>query len=295
MVIEAEYFQIIQCIKKEFDIFEDYFKNRLKTEIPEKFKEILEFYFSKKGKRIRPALIFLLLNALGHEVCEKHYLLAFANEMIHNATLLHDDIIDNAQFRHSLPSINALYDNKLAVLAGDYLLSLALGALSEIGDSKVIKIHTTSISRLISGEIGQYFEKGEKVTIEHYLQKSRNKPAELFRAGLLSAVEISQNPANCGEIEAFSLNFGTAFQIFNDLAGIAEDIANGVSTAPVIYYSQITKVPPDIKSLQNSTAIDQTKALISEYLRRAIENIAFIEDNQYKKAIVDLCKIINQC
>lgn len=295
MADSAEYFKIIKCIENEFSFFDKCFESRIKKEIPAKFGEILDFYFSKKGKRLRPALIFLILKSMGLEIAEKHYLLAFANEMIHNATLLHDDIIDNAAFRHSLPALNALYDNKMAVLAGDYLLSLALEALSELGAAEVIKIHANSISNLISGEIGQYFEKDSEVTIEQYIEKSKNKTAELFRTGIAGAVAlVEQEIAHKNEIEAFALNFGIAFQIKNDLGGLEEDIKNGVKTAPIIYYKELTQKPLSVEAIQNSAAIEKTKNLIRLYTGRAIENIAFIEDNQYKKAICDLCRIINQ-
>ena len=294
MVKEANYFQIIECIKNEFDIFEKCFKSRINCDIPEQFREVLELYFSKKGKRIRPALIFLVLRALGLEISEKHYLLAFAVEMIHNATLLHDDIIDNALIRHSLPAINVVYDSKMAVLAGDYLLSAALRALCELENSKIIKIQTNSISRLLTGEIGQYFEKRKPVSIEQYIEKSQNKTAELFKAGILSALELSSFN-NTAEIEQFALNFGIAFQIRNDLAGIEDDLKNGLQTAPAIFYSEHSKDTPTYSKIQNSPAIAQTKELISFYSGRAVENICFIEDNLFKNAIIDLCKIINQC
>lgn len=295
MVSSAEYFKIIKCIEKEFSFFDKCFESRIKKEIPPKFGEVLNFYFSKKGKRLRPALIFLILKSMGFKIEEKHYLLAFATEMIHNATLLHDDIIDNAAFRHSLPALNNLYDNKMAVLAGDYLLSLALEALSEPGSAEVIKIHANSISNLVSGEIGQYFEKDSEVTIEQYIEKSKNKTAELFRAGIVSAMALLENEiAHKKEIEAFALNFGIAFQIKNDICGIEEDIKNNIKTAPIIYYKELTQKMPTAEAIQNSAAIEKTKNLIELYTGRAIENIAFIEDNQYKKAICDLCRIINQ-
>ena len=87
---------------------------------------------------------------------------------------------------------------------------------------------------------------------------------------------------------------GIAFQIKNDLGGLEEDIKNGVKTAPIIYYKELTQNPLSVEAIQNSAAIEKTKNLIGLYAGRAIENIAYIEDNQYKKAICDLCRIINQ-
>ena len=294
MVKEAKYFQIIKCVKNELDFFDKCFKSRINRDVPAQFQKVIDLYFAQKGKRVRPALIFLLLKALGLEITEKHYLLAFACEMIHNATLLHDDIIDNAALRRSAPSINAIYDNKMAVLAGDYLLGVALGALCELENAQIIKICAQSISRLVHGEISQYFEKGRRVSIEEYIEKSKNKTAELFKAGLLSALELS-SCKKTAEIERFALNFGIAFQIRNDLEGIEDDLQNGLMTAPVIFYSCLSDEPPSLQKIQNSPAVERTKELISAYSTQAIENIAFIGDNLYKNALIDLCKIINQC
>lgn len=292
MAIDEEYFEIISCVEDELKIFDQYFKIRLLNDIPLKFDGIIKSYFSKKGKRIRPALIFLVLKAMNEEVCEQHYLNALAVEMIHNATLLHDDIIDESTARHSMPSLNVQYDPKLAVLAGDYLLSIALSALSELKSAEVTEIYTRSISSLINGEISQYFEKEENVSIEQYISKSQNKTAELFKAGLLSALFFTKKFHNEKNIEDFALNFGTAFQIYNDLNGIDEDMKNGINTAPILYYKEFSQDILTAEKIKNSPAIEKTHDLINYYRNKAIENISFLEDNQYKKAIIELCKII---
>lgn len=291
----CKYENTVSIIFEEITSFQTYFENSfLTSDTP--ITTVLSDYFSKKGKRIRPVLIFLLVKALGFSADESIYKLAFADEMIHNATLMHDDIIDSSPTRHGKTTINQAYDSKLAVLAGDYLLSLALKALSSFENSEIIKIHTDSISNIINGEISQYFEREKLLSIEEYIEKSKNKTAELFKAGLVSAAVICETETeNIKNIENFALNFGTAFQIHNDLADAieengGEDFKNATYTAPWIYYFAENH---DVKTkmLKNTSAVHKTQDLIDSYISRAIENINFLGDNQFKQGIINLCNL----
>lgn len=287
----SRYNEIISCIKGELESFDRYFESELLEERTQ-ITPVLDRYFANKGKRIRTALIFLLTKALGSDVGEAQFKLAFADEMIHNATLIHDDIVDESLTRRGEETINAGYDNKLAVLAGDYLLALALKALSSLENLEVHNIHSSSMLNIINGEISQYFKRDEIPTIEEYIEKSKNKTAELFRTGLCSAALLCEKSENYTNIEDFAINFGIAFQIHNDLKELAEDIKNGIYTAPLIYYLQ-EKTPEDFSlgGLENSRAIDKTQDLINICLERAIENISFLEDNQYKHSMIELGKL----
>lgn len=289
-----EYKKSLICITEELKSFDEYIKeqfciNNTKIEI------ILDEYVNRSGKRIRPSLIFLLTKSLGNEVNQTQFRLAFAVEMIHNATLIHDDIIDGSLLRRGGKTLNEEYDSKLAVLAGDYLLSLALKALVSFENQEIIKIHTDSISNLIEGEIEQYFEKSNPVSIQSYIEKSKKKTAELFKAALCSTNVLGGKAEYAQKTENFALDFGTAFQIHNDLKDVEQDLKNATFTAPALFYIEEKK--PDsvhnmkINDIKQTCAIDKTRDLIKLYADRAIENINFIEDNQYKQAIINLCKI----
>lgn len=301
MTFENEYNQILNCIKYEIDTFNEYLKKQFCIK-NNKIENLLSNLVLRGGKRIRPALIFLITKAQGAQITEKTVQLAFADEMIHNATLIHDDIIDCSLLRRGQKTLNFEYDSKLAVLGGDYLLSLALKELSSLDNGKIIKIHTDSISNLINGELEQYFETGKIISIDKYIEKSRNKTAELFKAGVLSACILSDRTDCIGQIENFALDFGTAFQINNDLKDIEQDAKNKTFTAPILYFMEEKKFNAlnninihqiDLNAPEMTAAIQKTHRLINKYSEQAIENISHLEDNQYKRAIINLIKMLN--
>ncbi|MDD3237111.1 MAG: polyprenyl synthetase family protein [Candidatus Gastranaerophilales bacterium] len=264
------------------------------------------FIFSK-SKRLRSLLCFLLVKALNKPIKKDIIKLAASTELIHNATLIHDDVIDNSDKRRGQKTINAEFDNQLAVIAGDFLLSLALEELISLNRNDIIHIYTKSLTKICSGEIFQYFEKNEIVSLEEYIEKSKLKTALLFEAILLSCVLLSDEKNYAKEISGFAINFGLAFQIRDDLVSLLnlddskpyeEDLKNGNYTAPIIFLlkedKNLLSLPNDelVKKLKNSSAIDDTKNLIALYAKSAIDYLGFIEDNQYKQSIVKLCQHI---
>ena len=304
-----KYLNIVQKVKP-------YLEN-LDTEINNHFNQydndrneilpIIKEFLANKGKRIRPVVIFLVLKALNRDIKPGHYKIAMSNELIHNATLIHDDIIDCSLIRRGKKTLNFNYDSKLAVLAGDYLLAEVLEILSDIESKEIRKIYSNALSYLINGELNQYFHRFKILTIEDYIEKSKNKTARLFEAGIVSAYLFESNDKqNLENIRDFALNFGIAFQIYNDLENLNsedklnEDIQNGDYSAPVIFYAQ-EKCPQKTCRLDNSTlilkqlkktsAIEKTKELIKIYITRAIENLSFIEDNLYKQTLIELCQL----
>ena len=268
---------------------------------------IINEFFAHKGKRIRCVLIFLFVKALNKEIDDFCLKIAAATEIIHNATLIHDDIIDCSIMRRGKKTINFDYDSKLAVLCGDYLLAEVLKILADTKDERIRKIYSDSVSRMILGEIKQYFNRFKILSIEQYLEKSKDKTARLFEAGIVSSYyAISPEIPNLDHVKSFALNFGTAFQIINDLENfdnpekINEDIQNGDYSAPLIYYvldkykdstRSLNNPAQVLKQLKNTDALEKTKQLAKYYLNSAIENISFLEDNLYKRAIMDLCNL----
>lgn len=257
-------------------------------------------YLTAKSKRIRPTLVFLFSKALGLEIDEKIYHLACSVELVHNSTLVHDDILDNADTRRGQVSLNYKLGNNLSVLAGDILLSVALKELIKCGSLEAIDIFAHSIYLMCKGEVNQNFTIGKLPTMEEYIKKSEYKTGELFKAPLTSLAIIT-NKAPKEKMYSFARNFGIAFQIKDDILNVLKtddtkpqmsDVHNGIYTAPVIYLNEDKKVEnlseqEIIDSLNaNKKYIDKTAALIEEYATRAIADIDFIEDNQYKQEII---------
>lgn len=309
MSFSEQYKSIIEPVSADFVMLDekvsDYFSK--KEGENNQILPIIKEFVSNSGKRLRPALIFLWVHALNKEVdsfCIKN---AMACEFIHNATLIHDDIIDCSLIRRGKKTLNFDYDSKLAVLAGDYLLSEVLKMLSSVDNEKIRTVYSKAVSKMVQGELHQYFNRFKLLSIEKYIEKSRDKTARLFEAGLMSAYLFeNDNPVNLDCVKSFGKNFGIAFQILNDLENlnspekINEDVQNGDYSAPLIYFAKEkygdevdTLNSPSIalKQLKNSDAVQKTMALAKYYLNSAIENTAFLEDNLYKRAIIDLCNL----
>lgn len=250
----------------------------------------------------------MLSKALFEKVSNEQLKVASATEIIHNATLVHDDIIDDSDLRRGEITVNYEFDNSLAVVAGDFLLSLALEELLSIDNREVIRIFTNSLTQVCMGEIRQYFDKNKILSIEEYIKKSRQKTAMLFEASLLSVSALNQNKFK-DKIQNFASNFGIAFQIRDDLINIVKiedlkpiynDIQNGIYTAPLIYLfeenPELVNSPIEtmVSAFESSGAIEKTKKLIQNHISLAIDSLDFINDNFYKQSIINLCTYISE-
>ena len=309
-VFNEKYKEILSVISSDLKNFEStlnsYFDGAASRK--EQIVPIIKDFLGNKGKRIRPALIFLFAKIFNKNNDGFVTKIALANELLHNATLIHDDIIDCSILRRGKATLNFDYDSKLAVLAGDFLIAKVLELLFDIDDSSIRKLHSAAVSNLINGELYQYFNRYRLLDIDKYIEKSKDKTARLFEAGI-NSVYLYQNsePVYLENIKNFALNFGTAFQIINDIDNfydkerLDEDIKNGDYSAPFIFYVQekyggdLSKVQNTgllFKQIKNTSAIQKSQELAKHYINLAIENISFLEDNQYKRAVIKLCNLI---
>ena len=304
-----KYCEIITPVSAELSKLDEIFFAHFSKNVQPKNEiiPIINEFFQQKGKRLRPAMTFLFAKAMGQNISDLHYDIAFSNELIHNATLIHDDIIDCSLIRRGEKTLNFNYDSKLAVLAGDYLLAEVLKIMNKFDSYEIRKIHNDAVSDLIQGELFQYFNRFKVLSINEYMDKSKKKTASLFEAGLVSVCYTDEHTKKFVDIARdFAQNFGIAFQIHNDLKNItrpekiSEDIQNGDYSAPIIFYAQ-DKYGQDVKkfddlskifkNLKTSVAIDKTKRLIEECFDKAIENLMYLEDNLYRRALIDLCNL----
>lgn len=259
-------------------------------------------FITAKSKKIRPVLIFLISKALNINISEKIMNIAVSTELIHNATLIHDDIIDNADKRRGNTSLNIQLGNNLSVLAGDLLLSFAMNKLAECENIQILNLYSNSLRKMCMGEINQHFSLYKVPSVDNYIEKSKNKTAELFKAAL-NSISIIENLKEKENINCFAENFGIAFQIKDDLENIKNidkskptlnDIFNGIYTFPVIILNQKQNVANLSKEeiintiYNNQDIIEETSKLIKEYAKRAIDSLTFIQDNQYKNELIKL-------
>lgn len=244
-------------------------------------KNILSSFLSQESKMIRSLLACLFFKG---NISEEQYKILIATELIHNASLIHDDVIDEGIIRRKNQTINVKYDNKLAVIAGDYLISLATKELLDLENSDVIKIFFETISKMCIGESNQYFFKGKIPTLEEYLIKTQYKTAELFKACMVT-MSLYSDTEQINEAREFALNYGIAFQIKNDLddykQGVekSQDIKDENYTAPVILLNSIE---------YNDDAIEKTLDLIHNYCVKARKILQKFEDDIYKDYLIGL-------
>lgn len=265
-----------------------------------KLSMILYDYVASKSKRIRSSILFLLLKSVGVAVGQSSVEVAGITELVHNASLIHDDVIDDALERRGKTSLNAEYDNKLAVLAGDYILSVVMKRLLGLKIPELLDNFVDCLKEMVESESKQYFSRFEQVTINDYLEKTREKTARLFAVGIENALIVEDRKDLSAKFREFALNFGTAFQIKNDMENLEEDFRSGIYTAPLIYLSkQVGGIREKsfeeiVYLLKSSNSVEQSKALLHAHVERAIDIISFIEDNQYKKQIVYLCQLLEE-
>lgn len=297
----------MKIIENELNLLNKLLGNALNIVPEEISKDINNFVFSK-SKRIRPALIFFVANAMNYKISDKILNLSAAVELIHNATLIHDDIIDNADVRRGRTSLNITLGNNLSVLSGDILLSAAMQLLSKLGDMEIIELYSFTLQKMCEGEINQHFSLNKIPTIEEYLRKTQNKTAELFAAALESLC-IIENSNYRSDIRNFAINFGIAFQIKDDLDNILNtdegkpslsDIHNGIYTLPVILLAEnikdITKMNNEeitAELRKNPAILNKTQETINEYINKAIASLGFMQDNQYKECIIKHSRKLN--
>ena len=298
-MLTKTYAEIIECIKSDMSKFDSSLRDSVKKYGNELTKD-LESFLSQGSKRLRIVFIFLITRALGYEPSQKQFNLANGIELMHNASLLHDDVVDNATVRRKKKSFNAIYDNTISIIGGDYLLSLALENFMSIKEPKILKLFLKTLKTLCEGEIHQYFYKNNICTIDEYIEKSYKKTAVLYEFAVLSAAFLTDKTVDFSE---FIRNYGIAFQIRDDYNNIykaetSTDIEEGVFTAPVISaaadYEQIDDFEPRkiFEIIKNKKYEQLTKELLQKYINKSIESLNFLKDSEYKAALIELCRFL---
>lgn len=249
------------------------FENNLKTFVKPRVEDYLYKFLFAKSKRLRPLLGILFLKSYGLELTEEHHNLFRAVELIHNASLIHDDIIDNSDERRNIRSINSEFDNSLAVSSGDLILALGMQNIINISNKAVQKMFTENMSEICNGEINQYFSKFKTPTTDEYIEKSYKKTALLFELSVLGGIILSKKTEYEEIAKEFSKNFGIAFQINNDFQNFLEDNSDfeqGIYTAPYFL------------------GVEKTQCLINNYIVKTEEILKNLPNNEYSKAIKDI-------
>ncbi|MDQ6815769.1 MAG: polyprenyl synthetase family protein [Bacteroidota bacterium] len=233
-----------KIISEELKEFEIHFKTAVKSNVS-LLDKIMQFIVKRKGKQLRP--MFVLLSAkLGGQINEKSYRAASLVELLHTATLVHDDVVDESLQRRGFFSINALWKNKIAVIVGDYLLSKGLLLSLDNGDYKMLQILSNAIKLMSEGELLQ-LEKARNLNLKEdvYFEIIKNKTASLLASSCAAGASTTfTNEQEIEKMRTFGEKVGIAFQIKDDLfdygnADIGKPTGNDIKekklTLPLIY------------------------------------------------------------
>jgi octaprenyl-diphosphate synthase len=243
-----------KVIAKELELFEEHFKEAVKSRVS-LLDRIMQYIVKRKGKQMRP--MFVLLSAKLHgEINDASYRAASLVELLHTATLVHDDVVDDATERRGMFSINALWKNKIAVLVGDYLLSKGLLLSLENKDFTILTILSNAVKKMSEGELLQ-IEKTRNLNFDEsvYYEIINGKTASLLASSCAAgASSVTENDETIQKMREFGENVGMAFQIKDDLFDYGEakigkptgnDIKEKKLTLPLIHILQ--KVSPSLK------------------------------------------------
>ena len=290
-----ELIEITSSIKPEADGFEKKLK-KIILESDNFLKDYLSEFLFSNPKRLRPLFVYLFSKLLD---ISSNYVdnIALALELIHNASLIHDDIIDEASTRRNMPSCCGKFGSKIAVLEGDFLLSSALEILADC-PNEIIKIFSKKIKETLLGELNQNSNLNKIRSIDEYINKTLLKTTNLFLAGLESLFCLKNVDENRKKaLRGFLKNYSVAFQIKNDLDNIKNedysDIKCGNYTLPVIYFcldKNINKFDFNVFDSNKEKYIKKTIDKIEELKKVAADYLNIIENSFYKKEIIKLCE-----
>lgn len=303
-------------IKEELRAFESHFRDSMRSHVA-LLDKIMYYIVQRKGKQIRPIFVFLSAKALG-PIHENTYDAASMIELLHTATLVHDDVVDDSLERRGFFSINALWKNKIAVLVGDYLLSKGLLLAINNERFQLLKVVSKAVKEMSEGELMQ-IEKARKLDIKEsiYFEIIRQKTASLISAACeAGALSVGASQFQSEQMRQFGEKVGIAFQIKDDLFdyGVQDigkplgiDIKEKKMTLPLIYALQqssntqkkhiinliknhsneTSKVREVIEWVNNSGGIDYAKEKMNAFCAEA-RNILFQVANNDATASLSL-------
>ena len=312
--------KVVEQIKKpiygEMELFEEKFTQSMSSQVA-LLNRITHFIINRKGKQMRPMFVFLVAKLLGNgKVNERTYRGASVIELIHTATLVHDDVVDDSNKRRGFFSINALWKNKIAVLVGDFLLSKGLLLSIENEDFDLLKIISVAVREMSQGELLQIEKaRGLDITEEIYYEIIRQKTATLLASCCaLGAQSVDASAEDVKKMHRFGELLGMAFQIKDDLFDYGErkigkpvgiDIKERKMTLPLIYTINVVskeekknlintvknhnknkvKVNALIQTVKEKGGLDFALKQMEDYRDQAIAILMGFPKNEYRDAL----------
>ena len=302
--------------------FEGRFRSSMRSEVA-LLDKITHYIVKRKGKQMRPMFVFLTAKMLS-DTNDQTYRAATLIELLHTATLVHDDVVDDASKRRGFFSINALWKNKVAVLVGDYLLSRGLLLSVKHKDFHLLEITSNAVREMSEGELLQ-MEKARKldITEEVYFNIIRQKTASLIASCCASgAASVTEDKEVIEQMRLFGETVGIAFQIRDDLFDYGSDSNIGKPTGIDIKEKKMTlplihalsnsdraekrfiintvknhntdgkRVAKVIEMVREKGGIEYTNARMKEYQQRALSMLESHPDNEARRSLTDLVNFV---
>ncbi|PWJ58767.1 octaprenyl-diphosphate synthase [Dyadobacter jejuensis] len=304
-------------VAEEMKVFEQKFRQFMKSEVM-LLDQIMNYIVRRKGKQLRPMFVFLSAGTCGN-INESSYRGAALIELLHTATLVHDDVVDDSNYRRGFFSVNALWKNKIAVLVGDYLLSRGLLLSVDHGEFDLLKIVSNAVRELSEGELLQ-MEKARRLDIDEavYYQIIRQKTASLIASCCaVGACSVGAPQEVVHKMHTFGEKVGMAFQIKDDLFDYGEDeigkplgidIKEKKMTLPLIYAlnnaswlekrrvigiirnesHKPKRVQEVIEFVKASGGLGYAKQVMQKYVDEAIQLLSEFADSSHKRSLEQL-------
>jgi len=310
-------------IHKEMELFESKFRQSMQSKVP-LLNRVMDYIVRRKGKQMRPMFVFLTAKMVSDgDFNDRTYRGASIIELIHTATLVHDDIVDDSNKRRGFFSINALWKNKIAVLVGDFLLSKGMLLSIDHNDFDILKIVSNAIKEMSEGELLQ-IEKARRLDITEavYFDIIKSKTASLIAAcTAIGAASVGSDEVSIEKMRLFGETIGIAFQIKDDLFDYTDakigkptgiDIKEQKMTLPLIYtlnhasekdkkwlINSVKKHNKDkkrvkevIQFVKNNGGIDYTYKRMHAYKDKALTILSDYPNSDYKTALIEMINYV---
>jgi octaprenyl-diphosphate synthase len=304
----------LELIQAEMQAVDHLIRDRLESDVV-LINQLSKHILSGGGKRLRPALVVLSAKAAGY-TGDQHILLAAVIELIHTATLLHDDVVDASLLRRGQDTANAVWGNEASVLTGDFLYSRAFQMMVEANKIRVMQVLADATNAIAEGEVMQLMNCHDPdITEERYLQVIERKTARLFQAAArLGGVLADLEPGRQNALANFGLHVGNAFQLVDDALdyssssatlgkNVGDDLAEGKPTLPLILALRkgsaqqvdlirtaiqqggLERIEEVLQAIESTGAITYTAALARQEADKALAALAEIPDSVYADAL----------
>lgn len=316
--------RIYQHIEKELKGVEEVLETSIRAAKNESISRLNCFLLESPGKRIRPALVILCAKAASSpkikSIDQQLTKIASSIELIHIASLVHDDVVDHSDLRHHNPTVNFKWGDDVSIALGDYLYSLAFKLIADCANTDILDCISSATKSMCEGELTQILERDNlSLSKERYMIIVKKKTASLFTASCqVGAITSNSSKSIENALRQYGLNFGIAFQVMDDYLDLTSstqelgkpvglDLTAGELTLPFLFLTeyerkkllaQYKNPKEDLNSIRKSLdrlgVLAKTRKFIGSYIAKAKQGLKTCQDSEYKQDLESLADFIQQ-